>query len=419
MVRLNALAAIPLIKKLFAKDSEAPAQAQSKMDLLPMQPMMLLGGNTQVQTPTLHLEVRLKKANGQEEIIFTQGFSTTENWRNFTQVIDIPKDKLADCEEGELILKWHSLPQQNSTPTVWVDEVKVERSSLEVMTWADYYPYGLVMGEGTCDSYRYQYQGETAEKDKETGWNHFELREYESVIGRWLSKDPKNQYHSVYVGMGNNPVSGIDPDGGETLDDYYIDVVKGTVKVIKNDNPIDNFFINSANSPDYFKYQFSTIKGRWGDFNMVKLPNEDIWRYSLRGEKFTAAPGYAAPDLTIESIVIPFAPKGGALLKNMVAKSEELGGKLFLTATFGLNRWLNKNVVPQLVFATEKFLINERTLKPLVKLRLLRQETVDKLLDNLTNKLTKSLTSPVPNKLHLKAHEAAKGEPDWTKFLDF
>jgi hypothetical protein len=32
-------------------------------------------------------------------------------------------------------------------------------------------------------------------------------------LARWLSVDPKNQFASPYVGMGNNPVSSIDPDG--------------------------------------------------------------------------------------------------------------------------------------------------------------------------------------------------------------
>jgi RHS repeat-associated protein len=62
--------------------------------------------------------------------------------------------------------------------------------------------------------YRYGYQGKYAEKDEETGWNHFELREYDPVIGRWLVKDPAGQYYSPYVAMGNNPVSNMDPDGG-------------------------------------------------------------------------------------------------------------------------------------------------------------------------------------------------------------
>lgn len=61
--------------------------------------------------------------------------------------------------------------------------------------------------------YRYGYQGQFAEKDEETGWNHFELREYDPVIGRWTSTDPYGQYWSPYIGMGNDPVNGTDPDG--------------------------------------------------------------------------------------------------------------------------------------------------------------------------------------------------------------
>src|SRR5690606_20047985 len=44
--------------------------------------------------------------------------------------------------------------------------------------------------------------------------NHFELREYDPVIGRWIATDPYGQYWSPYIGMGNNPVDGIDADGG-------------------------------------------------------------------------------------------------------------------------------------------------------------------------------------------------------------
>lgn len=38
--------------------------------------------------------------------------------------------------------------------------------------------------------YRYGYQGEFAEKDPDTGLNAFELRMYDSRIGRWISPDP-------------------------------------------------------------------------------------------------------------------------------------------------------------------------------------------------------------------------------------
>jgi len=43
-------------------------------------------------------------------------------------------------------------------------------------------------------------------------------RFYDAEIGRWLTTDPYGQYHSPYVGMGNNPISGFDSDGGWNSD---------------------------------------------------------------------------------------------------------------------------------------------------------------------------------------------------------
>ncbi|MCH2232542.1 MAG: hypothetical protein MK105_19550, partial [Crocinitomicaceae bacterium] len=42
----------------------------------------------------------------------------------------------------------------------------------------------------------------------------FQLRMWDARIGRWLTRDPYSQYVSPYLGMGNDPVNGIDPDGG-------------------------------------------------------------------------------------------------------------------------------------------------------------------------------------------------------------
>ncbi len=64
----------------------------------------------------------------------------------------------------------------------------------------------------SLSDYRYAYQGQ--EKDPETGKEAFELRLWDARIGRWLTTDPYGQYHSPYLGMGNNPINGIDPDGG-------------------------------------------------------------------------------------------------------------------------------------------------------------------------------------------------------------
>ncbi|NQX82820.1 MAG: hypothetical protein HRT66_12635 [Flavobacteriaceae bacterium] len=39
-------------------------------------------------------------------------------------------------------------------------------------------------------------------------------------MGRWLTTDPAGQYASPYLGMGNNPISMMDPDGGYSKDWY-------------------------------------------------------------------------------------------------------------------------------------------------------------------------------------------------------
>jgi len=87
----------------------------------------------------------------------------------------------------------------------------------EVTYFADYYPFGEVMQEGVVGQKgRYGYQGDFAEKDEETGWNHFELREYDAAVGRWLSVDPYGEFYSPYNGMGNDPINRWDPTGGCT-----------------------------------------------------------------------------------------------------------------------------------------------------------------------------------------------------------
>jgi RHS repeat-associated protein len=86
----------------------------------------------------------------------------------------------------------------------------------DIVAGGDYYPFGSVMTgrEITRDDYRFGYQGQFAELDEETGWNSFELRMYDAVIGRWMSPDPYRQFASPYVGMGNNPMKYVDKDGG-------------------------------------------------------------------------------------------------------------------------------------------------------------------------------------------------------------
>lgn len=100
----------------------------------------------------------------------------------------------------------------------------VERATTTPKYFADYYPFGWKQpGRSYNDvvlNYRYGYQGQ--ENDKETSWDAFELRMWDGRIARWMTIDPKKQYASPYLGMGNNPLKLVDPDGGSTDDIIFL-----------------------------------------------------------------------------------------------------------------------------------------------------------------------------------------------------
>lgn len=56
-------------------------------------------------------------------------------------------------------------------------------------------------------------------------------------MGKFISVDPERQFASPYLGMGNNPVNGVDPDGGKVFD-YWI-YSDGSIKY-KPTGDIDN-----------------------------------------------------------------------------------------------------------------------------------------------------------------------------------
>lgn len=85
---------------------------------------------------------------------------------------------------------------------------------------------------------RYGYQGSFAEDETEQrGTVAFMLRDYDPVIGRWLSVDPERVGFSPYIGMGNNPIGLTDPTGGRPVDDWVFDTNGNFVRVDRNDQP--------------------------------------------------------------------------------------------------------------------------------------------------------------------------------------
>ena len=94
---------------------------------------------------------------------------------------------------------------ESTNGDVWFDDLTVELYTPEVTEETDYYPFGHILSQWKRDSqsnYRFGYQGEFSEEDDETGWNQFELRMYDAIIGRWISIDPMRQPVCRQAGIG-------------------------------------------------------------------------------------------------------------------------------------------------------------------------------------------------------------------------
>ncbi|WP_343321641.1 RHS repeat domain-containing protein [Sphingobacterium multivorum] len=161
---------------------------------------------------------------------------------------------------------------------VVINRNKTTNGTADIVYYADYYPFGMEVRSGGVEN-RYGYQGLYAEKDKETGWSNFELRNYDAAIGRWLTTDPKAQYHSPYVGMGNNPVNRIDKDGG--LDgEFELDKNGKWIKTSTKGDDIGVDFFHTTIGLNQITY----VTDKVGNWNVIRNGREALTG-SQRGDK--------------------------------------------------------------------------------------------------------------------------------------
>lgn len=191
---------------------------------------------------------------------------------------------------------------------VVINRNKAASGAADIVYYADYYPFGMEVRSGGVES-RYGYQGLYAEKDKETGWNNFELRNYDAAIGRWLTTDPYGQYHSPYVGMGNNPVSGFDVDGGWSGGPkpggpiaYYVKLNEVVVNGIRS---TQNYFNNLTWSQAWDDVQSGIPGHKYSRFVMADVQ---------RGDYIGAAAGMANATADIFTLGISFTTKPAQLV---------------------------------------------------------------------------------------------------------
>jgi len=114
-----------------------------------------------------------------------------------------------------------------SDQDVYFDNLTINVTAGNIIEENHYYAYGLKIaaisskklgdgGEGNLTN-NYQFQGVFAETDADIGWQDYDLRQYDAQIGRWEQQDPYDQCASPYVGMGADPINGMDPSGGITI----------------------------------------------------------------------------------------------------------------------------------------------------------------------------------------------------------
>ena len=100
-------------------------------------------------------------------------------------------------------------------PLVYFDDFTVEHQGISIVQHNDFYAFGAVYQQSADRvlNNAYLYQGKELQDDLGLDLYDFHARQYDPLLGRFTSLDPMNQYASGYIGMGNNPVNMVDPDG--------------------------------------------------------------------------------------------------------------------------------------------------------------------------------------------------------------
>lgn len=89
-------------------------------------------------------------------------------------------------------------------------------------------------------SNRYLFQGKEWYGESGLDLYDFHARLYDPALGRFIGVDPQGQFASGYIGMGNNPVMMVDPDGELA---WFVPLIIGSVvNTAVNYQNIDNFW---------------------------------------------------------------------------------------------------------------------------------------------------------------------------------
>jgi RHS repeat-associated protein len=105
-----------------------------------------------------------------------------------------------------------------------VEDQQVLDGAGDLVAGCEYLPFGgLARSYGNKPAMMsYRYTGQ--EFDAETGLYNYRARLYDAALRRFYTPDPKRQFASPYVYVGDDPIMAIDPTGMFSIGSFFHDV---------------------------------------------------------------------------------------------------------------------------------------------------------------------------------------------------
>ncbi len=151
------------------------------------------------------------------------------------------------------------------------DSLNIRGLKAEVLSYNNYYPFGMELPGGTfqSESYRFGFNGKEKDNNINEGDYDFGARIYNSKLGKWLSTDPlQKKYPSLspYLMTNNNPVIYKDIDGRDFVIVIDKQNKKITIQATYYTDIKESTQVNVSNILDHInarseKYKFASSDG--------------------------------------------------------------------------------------------------------------------------------------------------------------
>jgi RHS repeat-associated protein len=179
-----------------------------------------------LERETLHImndygQTNTEETNAEEDSLNNNDIpkpkkETPNTWR--IAIVDTKTWENNNPVQNIIPVQRYQLSNNIESATLEVDE------NADIISYEEYYPYGDTSFRGKSSvsevsEKRYRYAGK--EKDDESGLYYFHARYYGSMVGIFISVDPKFEKYpdvSPYAYCLNNPINCFDPTGKQTLD---------------------------------------------------------------------------------------------------------------------------------------------------------------------------------------------------------